>query len=957
MGKTGRVEVRSARSLLIAVLALLVTLMPTARPAPAIAADVVLPPILLTGADAEDSAGSRTSTWSYQIRNPNPFPLTASIEVNTTAFNREEVGPLGGNWALTQVVDVAVAANSETSIIKRVAIPPALGNPSPGVYYAMRAFWVDYPTALSMNSGLRWPQAQRVPASSGATFTDPGLPFVGGGGSIEGLWDNRGPDYVAALSCDFDAAGNPSGDFTFHWWVQNTAFTGNPEILSVGLNRPNESKVPGVTGLPRQTVPWTHVREGSDSVSASALTLDSWQRSRGWFRPEISNPNPGGTAADNTYPWDGSDPPGSVWEAGGSVFDKHVNAILQAEDCATKYANLPTYDPNGAPSVTLTTPIDGATVSDTVGMRVDATDNDPVGSLAVEVSVNGGGAWSPAPWNAGQGRYIYSWDTTQQPDGPATLLARATDSDGNTSTDGPITVTVSNNPTGSLLIVAGDVASCALTTDDAVGDLITDILATESAMIALPGDAAYPNGTAADFDCFDDAWGQHKALIRPAPGNHDYDTPGASGYFGYFGSAAGDPALGYYSWDIDPNWHAVALNSNCGEIAGGCAAGGAQEQWLRADLAANSDKHVIAYWHHPRWTNNAYEDDEAVAPLWQALHDYGAEIVVSGHEHHYERYQALDATGNPDPTHGIREFIVGTGGTTLRTELQPASPLSEERRFGDHGVLKLYLTASGYSWEFASLGLTATQGPARCTVRRRLGRLRRHNPRRRRRHLLATGRQRRDSGGRRTWLERRHLCGGPGLGSAGLVAGGDTAVTFDGVDDTIHLDNAPQLNQGGPYSTKSVELWFRADTVAGRQTLYEQGSISRGLNMYIDGGRLYVGVYNTSDNGGDTPWGPVFISTPITAGATHHAVLVFDRSSNELRLYVDGALARPGPESASSTTTACRLSAPNAIGLATQRGAVGHPQPFRRRHRRGRPLPRRVDDDPGRQSLRRGHVG
>lgn len=980
----------------LAALGLLSALLPVVTaPSRATAADVVLPPILLAGPDAEDSgsgngAASRVNTWSYQIRNPNPFDLTATIDVNTAPFSAGETGPPAGSWVPTQVVAVSVPANSMTPVTKRLDTPPALGVVAAGSSYGLRARWDAYPTVESNYVGLHWPQALTIPSSLGAAFTDPGLPFVGGGDVIEGFTDNRGPDFAAAFACEFDTAGNPTSNYVYYWWVQNSAFTGNPELLNVELARANGSLMPGVSGLARQTVDWAATRSAVEIVNGSAATVATWQAARGWFRPAINKANPGGTAGDNTWPWDGSTPPGSVWALNGSPYDKHTRPLLHADDCATKYADLPAPGTE-APMVTIVAPPDGATVADTVVIQIAASDDDAAGTLDVQVSTDGGAAWSAAAWNPAIAHYEYSWDTTGVADGSVTIDARATDSDGNTTNAAPIGVTVDNAADPTLVVAAGDIGSCGLTSDDATGALLDEIFSTATGLIAIPGDVAYPDGTPADFDCFDDAWGQHKPLMRPAPGNHDYITPGAAGYFGYFGAQAGDPAEGYYTYPIDDYWMGISLNSNCGEVAGGCAAGGAQEQWLRSVLAASGDKNVLAYWHHPRWSNNFYNDNPNTQPLWQALYEYGADLVLVGHEHHYERYQPLDATGSPDPAFGIREFIVGTGGITLRAQQRAPSPYSEEQFYDDHGVLKLMLEPASYSWEFVSVGGsytdsgsqpvhgapqsptvtitapdpgavvsgttpievsaadddpvgtltvdvstdggsnwaaapwnaasgryeyswdTTSQPDGAATIDARAtdsDATTGYAP-----QVAVTIDNAPSSDYRTTVIadgadvywrladptgtvatdelgsNDATYVGDPALGVPGLVADGTAAVDFDGFDDAVHLTNSAEINQGGPYFTKSIELWFSVTGITARQTLYEQGDIARGVNLYVHNGLLYAGIYNTSDNGGDTPWGPIFLSTPVSAGQPHHAVMVFDQPADSFSLYLDGTLA------------------------------------------------------------------
>lgn len=213
------------------------------------------------------------------------------------------------------------------------------------------------------------------------------------------------------------------------------------------------------------------------------------------------------------------------------------------------------------------------------------------------------------------------------------------------------------------------------------------------------GDNAYQSGAIEEFaDCYEPSWGRHKARTRPAAGNHEYYTPGAAGYYDYFGAAAGEPGKGYYSYDLG-TWRAVVINSNCYDV-GGCHAGSPQEQWLRADLAAHRRPCTLAYWHYPRFSSGMWHGSfSLMQPIWQALYDAGAEVVLSGHEHNYERFAPQDADGAADPARGIRQFVVGTGGKELYP-LGPGIPNSEVRNDQSFGVLKLILRAGAYDWEF-----------------------------------------------------------------------------------------------------------------------------------------------------------------------------------------------------------------------------------------------------------------
>ncbi|HZW03703.1 MAG TPA: metallophosphoesterase, partial [Anaerolineaceae bacterium] len=218
-------------------------------------------------------------------------------------------------------------------------------------------------------------------------------------------------------------------------------------------------------------------------------------------------------------------------------------------------------------------------------------------------------------------------------------------------------------------------------------------------VVFTAGDNTNGEGTFEEYiTCFDASWGQFRGMIRPAPGNHDYYTEkDAASYYQYFGEMAGKIGKGYYSYDVG-GWHVVVLNSNCLNIDG-CGPSSPQVQWLRSDLAASEARCTLAYWHHPRWTSGLAGNSHWLDAFWQALYEYGAEVVFSGHDHDYERFAPQDPAGNPDPDGGIRQFVVGTGGASQRGFAAPL-PNSEVRNSGEFGVLALTLYPDRYEWQF-----------------------------------------------------------------------------------------------------------------------------------------------------------------------------------------------------------------------------------------------------------------
>ncbi len=263
---------------------------------------------------------------------------------------------------------------------------------------------------------------------------------------------------------------------------------------------------------------------------------------------------------------------------------------------------------------------------------------------------------------------------------------------------------------GETFVGAGDISVCNGTGDESTARLLDLISGT----VFAAGDTAYPNGSAIDFaNCYEPTWGRHLARTRPAVGNHEYQTPGAAAYYAYFGAAAGDPAEGYYAFDLG-EWRVIVLNTNCAIVS--CLAGSPQEQWLRAELAAGTAQCQVAVGHHPRFSSgNEHGSNATVQPLWQALHDAGAELLLSGHEHNYERLAPMNAVGEPDAAAGVRQFVVGTGGVGLRAGFSPVAT-SEVRQASSHGVLQLTLGSGAYEWEFIPIaGQTFTdRGSGSC---------------------------------------------------------------------------------------------------------------------------------------------------------------------------------------------------------------------------------------------------
>jgi acid phosphatase type 7 len=257
-----------------------------------------------------------------------------------------------------------------------------------------------------------------------------------------------------------------------------------------------------------------------------------------------------------------------------------------------------------------------------------------------------------------------------------------------------------------IVLAAGDIASCSSDGDERTAALLDRHRGT---VLAL-GDIAYESGMLAEYHgCFAPSWGRHKRRIRPTPGNHEYES-GGSGYFQYFGPAAGPAERGYYSFTLG-SWYVVSLNSERNTDADG-----AQVRWLRRNLARVKARCVLAFWHRPRWSGGRYEDDARTAQFWNALYAARADVVLTAHDHNYQRYPPMNRDGEIDRARGIRSFVVGTGGGGRFYDLRPDSRRRTSNA-GTWGLLRLTLRPAGYSWRFLPVagGSYRDAGSATCS--------------------------------------------------------------------------------------------------------------------------------------------------------------------------------------------------------------------------------------------------
>jgi acid phosphatase type 7 len=360
-----------------------------------------------------------------------------------------------------------------------------------------------------------------------------------------------------------------------------------------------------------------------------------------------------------------------------------VITAIAIGSCSTEQLVDPLLPTNQRPTVTLTAPVAGGSAAVNTPVTVSATASDADGTVRSVEFFDGAssiGRDTTSP-------YGITWTPTTA--GARSLTARVTDDADVTATSSGRLFIVTSLPGGAEPFVgAGDIASCTGTGDEATAALLDGIAGT----VFTLGDNVYDNGTATEFaNCYDPSWGHHKSRTKPVAGNHDYNTSGASGYYDYFSDAAGPRDKGYYSFDLGA-WHIIVLNSNISRTATSEQIG-----WLRADLTGSTAQCTMALWHHPRFSSGYHGDDATQQPFWDVLYEFDADVVLVGHDHDYERFAPQTPTGVADPTRGLRQFVVGTGGTSLRS-FSAIRSNSEFRNNSTWGVIKFDLNPTGYSW-------------------------------------------------------------------------------------------------------------------------------------------------------------------------------------------------------------------------------------------------------------------
>ena len=354
---------------------------------------------------------------------------------------------------------------------------------------------------------------------------------------------------------------------------------------------------------------------------------------------------------------------------------------------------------------------DAAPVSEAGSSAIEvlANDSDTDGTLvpgSVTIVQQGAGSVTPEPVT---GEAIY----TPAPGflGDDSFTYTVADDLGATSNVATVTVRVlpAPSPGETVVVAAGDIACVpgAVTTPSKCRHAQTAQLAEtlDPAAVLVLGDLQYNSGELANFlASYDPTWGALKSKTFPSAGNHEYGTPGAAGYFDYWGAQAGPAGVGYYSFDL-AGWHVIALNTQCSGVPGGCGPGSPQAVWLEADLAQHGSSCTITFGHYPRWASggsaNGHGDHPELQELWRLMSGAGVDIYLAGHNHNLQRFEPLNVNGAPDPD-GIREFIVGTGGRNIIQVPNGGLKPEVESYVPTFGVLRLSLGAGAYSWSFVT---------------------------------------------------------------------------------------------------------------------------------------------------------------------------------------------------------------------------------------------------------------
>jgi hypothetical protein len=509
--------------------------------------------------------------------------------------------------------------------------------------------------------------------------------------------------------------------------LQSSPTVNSGTVTRLDVDSPGEQSyirfnVTGVSGAVQSATLRLFVRNGSSNAPSLYLTSNTWTETGiTWNnKPAAIGPAIADVGSASSGTWSEYDLTGDITGNGTYDFvllpDGSDGIQYDAREGASPPQLVVTSGGGGGEPPTNAPPIAGddtatTTAGTPVTINVAANDVDPDGNLD-PASATTACAGCTTPANGGlvsNGNGTFSYTPTTGftgTDGFAYEICDTLDAC-DTAT---VTVTVTPAGEGEVFVGAGDIADCGRTSDDATANLLDGIPGT----VFTIGDNAYPGGSAAAYaNCWGPTWGRHQSRVHPTLGDNEYDSSStAAPYFAIFGAAAGPAPGGYYSYDLG-GWHIIHLNSNCSKV-GGCKASSPQGRWLQADLAANQRACIMAIHHEPLFSSKGGDSD--MRDFWTPLYAAGADVVLSGHRHNYERFAPQTPAGVADPVRGIRQFVVGTGGSSLSKFGSSVAANSQVRNDTAHGVIRFVLHPTSYEWRFVPIaGQTFTDsGSASC---------------------------------------------------------------------------------------------------------------------------------------------------------------------------------------------------------------------------------------------------
>jgi PKD repeat protein len=596
-----------------------------------------------------------------------------------------------GEWHVVALnSDIAMSVGSEQEVWLRQDLAATTRS-------CTLAYW-HYPRFYSYSSGLR--------------------------GNVLPLW-NALYEYGAELVLNADvrfyerfAPQTPAGVLDADYGIrQFIVGTGGYGSYTIGTVRPNsEVRNSGTHGVIKLDL-YSDGYEWEFIPVAGKTFTDAGSGTCHPPSPPVAQPG-GPYAAEAAVVFDGSesfDPQGNTpltyaWDFGDGAAGAGVAPTHEYATEGSYTVSLVVTDALGNASAPATTTVTIANVAPVVSAGPDLFTS--IGeTVTMRASVSDAGGEADSPW-----AYTVDWGDGASDAGtllslagpiqvshayaaPGTFVARVTvtDADGGSSFD-DVTMSVSAEPLDQVFVGAGNIAKCTVLRDEATATLVESALSGQPGAAFTAGDNAFPDGTLRDYeDCYEPSWGRFKSRTYPTLGNHEYRTGSAQAAFDYYGSVLG--ASGYYSYDLGA-WHIVVLNDNSPYVP--YKANSAQDVWLRADLAANTKPCTLAIWHTPLFLSSSttgFISNPARKILWDRLYAAGADVVINGQQHHYERFRPMRPDGSVDDATGIREFIVGTGGESMAAMPTVVAPNSEVRGVS-FGVLKLTLRSAGYDWEF-----------------------------------------------------------------------------------------------------------------------------------------------------------------------------------------------------------------------------------------------------------------